>query len=393
MFQEEGFSLKKDKHLLTDIWFILISAAGGFLLSLTGMSIAWMLGTLAAGCILSMTRPRWLFMAPDRRGIHRRWLAAGQMILGIELGQKLNLSVLSVLREHWLPVGFMLIFSIVMALVSGYVLFRFSRTDMMTSFVGTAPGGLSAMPGIAQEVGANTAIVSLIQLTRVLLVVMTIPFLVIFLFTKQNGVAQTSAGAVSAGASHPGLIPVLLTAGFILAAWLASKGAKRLKFPAPWLLGSMIGVAAAEIGVSALAGKDMLAWWPPEANQLSQIFLGATIGSKMYKSMFTGVTRVLTVGFISSVGLIAAMILSAVAVSKLTGISMITSVLAFSPGGIAEMAATSITLHEDSTFVVAVQVIRIVLVIAMLPPFYRLLHHLSQLKRAHGERGRAERGT
>lgn len=133
----------------------------------------------------------------------------------------------------------------------------------------------------------------------------------------------------------------------------------------------MIGVLLAEIGVSALAGKDMLAWWPPEANQLSQIFLGATIGSKMYKSMFTGVTRVLTVGFISSVGLIAAMILSAVAVSKLTGISMITSVLAFSPGGIAEMAATSITLHEDSTFVVAVQVIRIVLVIAMLPPFYR----------------------
>ena len=119
-----------------------------------------------------------------------------------------------------------------MALVSGYVLFRFSRTDMMTSFVGTAPGGLSAMPGIAQEVGANTAIVSLIQLTRVLLVVMTIPFLVIFLFTKQNGAAQTSAGAVSAGASHPGLTPVLLTAGFILAAWLASKGAKRLKFPA-----------------------------------------------------------------------------------------------------------------------------------------------------------------
>lgn len=223
-------------------------------------------------------------MAPDRRGIHRRWLAAGQMILGIELGQKLNLSVLSVLREHWLPVGFMLIFSIVMALVSGYVLFRFSRTDMMTSFVGTAPGGLSAMPGIAQEVGANTAIVSLIQLTRVLLVVMTIPFLVIFLFTKQNGAAQTSAGAVSAGASHPSIVSVLLTAGFILAAWLASKGAKRLKFPAPWLLGSMIGVAAAEIGVSALAGKDMLAWWPPEANQLSQIFSAPQSDQKCTKA-------------------------------------------------------------------------------------------------------------
>lgn len=28
------------------------------------------------------------------KGINRRWLALGQMILGIELGQKLNLSVL-----------------------------------------------------------------------------------------------------------------------------------------------------------------------------------------------------------------------------------------------------------------------------------------------------------
>ncbi|MBT2573895.1 AbrB family transcriptional regulator [Bacillus sp. ISL-51] len=385
--------MKKDKHLLTDIWFILISAAGGFLLSFTGMSIAWMLGTLMAGCILSIVRPRWLFMAPDRRGIHRRWLALGQMILGIELGQKLNLSVLSVLREHWLPVGIMLIFSIVMALFSGYALWRFSRTDMMTSFVGTAPGGLSAMPGIAQEVGANTAIVSLIQLIRVLLVVMTIPFLVIFLFAKQSGGTQEAAGAMTSGAVNAGLIPVLLTAGFILAAWLASKGAKLLKFPAPWLLGSMIGVAAAQIGVSGWAGEDILAWWPPEANQLSQIFLGATIGSKMYKSMFTGVTRVLTVGFISSVGLIAAMILSAVIVSKLTGIPMITSVLAFAPGGIAEMAATSITLHEDSTFVVAVQVIRVILVIAMLPPFYRLLHHLSREGRSAGSSGRIERRT
>lgn len=157
-----------------------------------------------------------------------------------------------------------------------------------------------------------------------------------------------------------------------------------LKFPAPWLLGSMLGVAIVHVGGAAVTGHDMTAWWPSQANHVSQVFLGATIGSKMYKSMFAGVTRIIIVGFVSSVGLIAAMFLSAVIVSELTGISLITSVLAFAPGGIAEMATTSVTLHADSTFVVAVQVIRVILVIALLPPFYRLLHHL------HGEKRQKE---
>ncbi|MEC1748765.1 AbrB family transcriptional regulator [Bacillus mojavensis] len=372
--------MKKDKNLLTDVWFIAISAAGGFILSLTGISIGWMIGTLIVACCLAMLRPAWLMMAPDQKGINRRWLALGQMILGIELGQKLNLSVLSVLKDHWFSVGIMLILSILLAMLSGYVLWRFSKTDMMTSFVGTAPGGLSAMPSIAQEVGANTAIVSLVQMMRVLLVVLSIPFLVILIYAKQDGPANATTQTVSAATTEIGLAPVLWTGFLIFVAWGACKAAKYLKFPAPWLLGSMLGVAAVHIGGASITGHDMLAWWPSQANHLSQIFLGATIGSKMYKSMFAGVTRIMIVGFISSVGLIAAMLLSAVIVSKLTGISLITSVLAFAPGGIAEMATTSVTLHADSTFVVAVQVIRVILVIALLPPFYRLLHHL------HGEK-------
>ncbi|WP_430743002.1 AbrB family transcriptional regulator [Bacillus atrophaeus] len=373
--------MKKDKNLLTDIWFIAISAAGGFILSLTGMSIGWMIGTLLVSCCLAMLRPSWLMMAPDQKGINKRWLALGQMILGIELGQKLNLSVLSVLKDHWLSVGIMLILSILLAMLSGYVLWRFSKTDMMTSFVGTAPGGLSAMPSIAQEVGANTAIVSLVQMMRVLLVVLSIPFLVIFLYAKQGSAAVDAQHTTSSATAELGLGPVLWTGCLALIAWGACKAAKWLKFPAPWLLGSMLGVAAVQIGGASVTGHDMLAWWPSQANHVSQIFLGATIGSKMYRSMFAGVTRILFVALVSSIGLIAAMLLSAAIVSKLTGISLITSVLAFAPGGIAEMATTSVTLHADSTFVVAVQVIRVILVIAMLPPFYRLLHHLHDGKK------------
>ncbi|ATH94985.1 AbrB family transcriptional regulator [Bacillus glycinifermentans] len=367
---------------LRDIIMIFISSLGGFLLSLTGMTIGWMVGTMTAAACLSLFRPAPLKEAVSQHGIHKGWLSFGQMLLGIELGQKMNMSVILIFKENWLFVGVMLILSVIFAMLSGFVLWRFSNADMMTSFVGTAPGGLSAMPGIAQEVGANTAIVSLVQTIRVLLVVMTIPFFVFFIHSKYPDSHAVTHQMLAAGTSEFGAEYVMWTAVFTLAAFFACKAAKRLKFPAPWLLGSMIGVAAVQIAGSSLAGYSLTAWWPHGFSVLSQICLGATIGSKIHKEMFIGVSKTLTVAFLGSVGLIIAMIASAVVTAHVAGISLTTAILAFSPGGIAEMATTSVPLHADSTFVVAVQVLRVVLVIAMMPPFFRLLHHRSE-KTAH----------
>ncbi|MFI8722222.1 AbrB family transcriptional regulator [Bacillus altitudinis] len=368
--------MKQGNSLRTDLILIAVSGLGGFLLSLTGMSIGWMIGTLMTAAFIALRRPA-LFQRKGKNTlrIHSRWLLFGQFILGIELGQKMNMKVLHIFAENWLPVSFMLVFSILLAMLSGFVLWKLSKTDMLTSFVGTAPGGLSAMPGIAQEVGANTAVVSLVQTIRVLMVVLTIPFTVFYLNTKsQSDVVVAQGSAFSSGVFT--ISNISWTAALILGAWLMSRLAVRLHFPAPWLIGSMLGVAALQVGAGALTGHDLIPYWPAQANIASQVFLGATIGSKMNKQMFVGLKNTLIVAVVSSAGLIAATVLSSIAIAEITGISVITAILAFSPGGIAEMATTAVTLHEDSTFVVAVQVVRIILVIAMLPPFFRFLHHV-----------------
>lgn len=368
--------MKQGNSLRTDLILIAVSGLGGFLLSLTGMSIGWMIGTLMTAAFIALRRPA-LFQRKGKNTlrIHSKWLLLGQFILGIELGQKMNMKVLHIFAENWLPVSFMLVFSILLAMLSGFVLWKLSKTDMLTSFVGTAPGGLSAMPGIAQEVGANTAVVSLVQTIRVLMVVLTIPFTVFYLNTKsQSDVVVAQGSAFSSGVFT--ISNISWTAALILGAWLMSRLAVRLHFPAPWLIGSMLGVAALQVGAGALTGHDLIPYWPAQANIASQVFLGATIGSKMNKQMFVGLKNTLIVAVVSSAGLIAATVLSSIAIAEITGISVITAILAFSPGGIAEMATTAVTLHEDSTFVVAVQVVRIILVIAMLPPFFRFLHHV-----------------
>ncbi|MFN2747029.1 AbrB family transcriptional regulator [Bacillus sp. z60-18] len=383
--------MREQHEFLRDLLLILISGLGGFLLSLTGMTIGWMVGTMAAASCLSLLRPDPLKTAIRPNGIAKGWLNLGQMLLGIELGQKINMSVMSIFKENWLIVSVMLLLSVVFAMLSGFVLWRFSKADMLTSFVGTAPGGLSAMPGIAQEVGANTAIVSLVQMIRVLLVVMTIPFFVFFINSKQPAsqgtVHQIAAGGTSAFApSH-----IIWTALLVLAAFWACKALRVLRFPAPWLLGSMISAAVVQIACGPLTGFTPTAWWPHGFSVLSQVCLGATIGSKIKKEMFIGARQTLIVALAGSVGLIIAMILSAAVTAKAAGISLTTAILAFAPGGIAEMATTSVSLHADSTFVVAVQVLRVVLVIAMLPPFFRLLHQRSEKSaHPHMKKARAE---
>lgn len=367
--EKEGMKMKETKWL-----FIAISAIGGLLLSWTGLSIGWMLGTLMAAAILSFTKPH---VAGDK-GIPKYWLYIGQCILGIELGQKINLSVLAVFQKDWAVIIIMLLLSIVFSLLSGLVLWKFSKTDMLTSFFSTAPGGLSAMPGIAEEVGANTAVVSILQTMRVFLVIFIIPVVVTaLLFQPSAAPAISEAGAVF------GWNGLLWTAVLTATAYAGYRLGKKLKFPAPWLLGSMLLTAVVQSGSSAVAGYDLAAYWPHEVMIVSQIVIAASIGSRFRKEMFTGLKQTITVALISTVVFIGAMFACAFVVSKATGLAFITAALAFAPGGVAEMATTAVVLEADATFVVAVQVLRIIAVILLLPPVFRMLHAWETRKEAH----------
>jgi uncharacterized protein len=368
--------LKRNNTFFRSVWFIVISSLGGFFLSLTGLSIGWMIGTFLTAGLLSFLKPSLLRRDANQKGVPKYWLYMGQCILGIELGKKINLSFLHIFEEYWMTILFMLLLSIFFSLLSGFVLWKYSKTDMLTSFFGTAPGGLSAMPGIAEEVGANTAIVSIIQTMRVFLVILIIP---IFVSSwASNPVdhvpfpAKTSSPFVLENLFWTVMLVGIAYGGYYLG--------KYLKFPAPWLIGSMVGVAIVQSLGSLFMGHDMVSWWPHVVITLSQIFIAASIGSRFHISMFIGLKQTMIIAFLSTIGLIFSMIMCAILVTKVTGIALITAVLGFAPGGIAEMTTTSVVLNADSTFVVAVQVLRIIIVCVILPPFFRLLNHWEHKK-------------
>ncbi|MGP4080689.1 AbrB family transcriptional regulator [Pseudalkalibacillus sp. R45] len=365
-----------NNEFLRNVVFILLSSIGGFLLSLTGMSIGWMIGTLIVSAMLSYRTPAFLQM--DKKGIAKYWLCIGQCLLGIELGQKINLSVLNILANNTFTIIFMLLMSMVFSILSGYILWKYSKTDILTSFYGTAPGGLIVMPTIAGEAGANTAVVSIIQTIRVFLVILMIPMIVSYLLVSPHTAAgNASVMMVTADFQFTHLLWTFVLA---FAAWGGALLGKRVKLPAPWTIGSMLCVTLFQTGGSSIAGHDLIAWWPSTIMVLTQILIASSIGAIFHKKMLIGVGKIINLASICTVVFILAMFGCSFLVSKLTEISFVTATLAFAPGGIAEMATTSILLNGDSTFVVAVQVLRIIVVLILLPPFFKLIEHHEKKK-------------
>ncbi|MFJ7755580.1 AbrB family transcriptional regulator [Peribacillus muralis] len=105
------------------------------------------------------------------------------------------------------------------------------------------------MPGIAKEVRANTVVVSIIQTMRVFLVILIIPS-VVSSWASSHYPFQT--------ASSFEIGKLLWTMLLIGIACSGHQLAKYLKIPAPWLMGSMVGVTVFQSSTSFYMDHDFV---------------------------------------------------------------------------------------------------------------------------------------
>jgi membrane AbrB-like protein len=158
---------------------------------------------------------------------------------------------------------------------------------------------------------------------------------------------------------------------------IAAIAEKRLKFPAPLLTGGMLGTALAQTAISVWFEHDLHSWWTDALFCAAQVSIGTSIGTKINRQRLLEVKSAALVGSVTSFIMLLVMVICAFLISKWTNIPLTTSLFAMAPGGVAEMAATSISFHADATFVVVVQVLRVLAVIIMLPPVLRCLHRIT----------------
>jgi len=241
------------------------------------------------------------------------------------------------------------------SLLVGWFTSRHTGVGLINGLLGSVPGGLSQMAVICEEIdGADVAIVTLMQFTRVLTVVFTVPLLAI------HGLANDISGVMSV------VIPTSLNpwtvALFIIVAIVSAGLARMINFPTPYLMGPVFGT------IALIMGGSTAPHLPAVIMALAQITIGIRMGADIE---FAGLKNWRSIVAYSFGGVITVIALSLgidYILTKVYSISFLTAFIGTAPGGIAEMGITAIAVHADVSLVVSYQLFRLLFMLIFTIP-------------------------
>ncbi|MDJ0949018.1 MAG: AbrB family transcriptional regulator [Alphaproteobacteria bacterium] len=337
-----------------------LGAAGGAVANALGLPLAWMIGAMCATTVASVAG------APIAVPSLLRMVMI--TVLGIMLGSAFTPELFQGI-PLWLP---SLATLALYGAAATFVLFFYFRHvggfDPVTAYFSAVPGGLSEMVVVGAAMGGDQRTISLVHGARVLLVVSVLPIWFMF----DQGYVRPPGGMFAASILE---IPLGDLAILAACAPAGAFAARRLRIPAAHLTGPMVLSAAIHVfGVTESRP-------PAELVAIAQIVVGAAIGARFAGVSARFVLRTLRLALGSTALMLALTMLFAGMLHLATGLPAPALVLAFAPGGLAEMSLIALALGIDAAFVSTHHIARIALLVVVGPQIYLKLK--STLRR-HG---------
>jgi membrane AbrB-like protein len=213
---------------------------------------------------------------------------------------------------------------------------------------------------VTRELGGDERIVSVIQYLRVGLVTATLPVVATVVF----GAGHVGGGGTGPASGH-------WPAGTALVAVCALVGvpiASRLHVPAGALLGPMVVAIALSLG-GLTAGVSP----PAPLVDVAYAVIGWQAGLRFTRPALRTVLRVLPLATGLILAIVAACAGLGLVLSAATGVSRLDGYLASTPGGVYAVLAMAISSGGNVTFVLAAQVLRVILMLLVAPVLARLV--------------------
>jgi len=247
----------------------------------------------------------------------------------------------------------------VLSVLGGLLLGLHRDVDPLTGSLALTAGGASGLTAISRELGADDRLVAVVQYLRVALVIFLMPAVTAVVFHPGSG--GTAAGAAPAPWWRD-LLLVLVCAGVGIPA------ARLVHLPAGGLLGPMIVAAGL-----TLAGWSGGATSPALLVLAAYAVIGWQAGLGFTRSSLRALGRVLPLAVVLVLVVVLACAGLGALLAELTGSSQLDGYLATTPGGLYAVLATAVSSGSDVTFVLAVQVVRVFIMLLAAPALARLL--------------------
>lgn len=332
---------------------LLLGTGGGWVAQLLHLPLAWMIGAM-----LTITVAATAGLPVAIHPLLRQIMVA---VLGVLLGSSFSPELLDHLADWSVTLTALVAYCAIGGGLS-YLYFRFvAGYDRVTAYFAGMPGGLTEMILVGSSLGGDARQISLTHASRILIVIMILPF-----------AFQILEGYEPASRPPPGP-PLLALLGSDVAILVACGiigfiGARALRIPAAGLVGPM-----------ALSAIAHLSGWtaakPPfELIAAAQVVVGSAIGARFAGVSLALIRRALFYSLGGTAILVAVTLAFAFTLTLVTGIRPDALVLAFSPGGLAEMSLIALALSMDAAFVATHHIIRIFLIVVMAPAAFRLLN-------------------
>jgi membrane AbrB-like protein len=327
-----------------------IGAVGGALFKWLTLPLPWMLGSMGFVTIATLSGLK--------TRVPPRFRSVMIAVLGIMLGGQFTPEIVARMSE-WIVTISALALWMVLAGASGLVYFRHvAGYDRITAFFSATPGGLNEMVLVGHAMGGDDRIISLTHASRIVLVVFTIP-----LWYRLSGAVPAVSPATGIGLLDLAWLDVAILAG---CAAVGAFGARALRIPAAFLVGPM--VLSAIVHMVGLTGSK-----PPDpVVAFAQVVIGAAIGARFSGMALQQIGRVAGHAVVSAVLMLALTVAFSLMLAQLTGYPLPAIVLAFAPGGLAEMSLIALALSVDAAFVASHHIARIVMVVTLAPAVFRL---------------------
>lgn len=239
------------------------------------------------------------------------------------------------------------------SLVLSYFTAKLTNEDHKSCLMGMLPGGLTVMMVIAEEdKDVNPNVVAVMQVLRLLMVVVSVPFLIVFLLnTQMNGVALS---APNHGGIHWAVFIPLVFLGVFLA--------RKLHFPTPTLLGPILVTAVFAIFAGKLQPLPAFIMCP------AQLSIGLYMGMQLKIDRIIKTRKMIPYIIIGTIIMIAISVGMANVLSSRYGFSLVTAFLAMAPGGIAEMSLAGLSMGENVSIILTYQLVRLLTMNMLIPP-------------------------
>ncbi|MGY1717921.1 MULTISPECIES: AbrB family transcriptional regulator [unclassified Blastococcus] len=330
------------------------AVALGLLLGLAGLPSPALFGGLVAGLVRALAVP-----APAR--VPERLGTAGQAVVGVSMGALVDLGTLRAVAADWLPVLLVTVGTLVLSLLAGLALRLHRGISPVTGAFAMIAGGASGIVVMARDLGADERMVAVLQYLRVLLIVLLMPVVA----TTAYG-ATAGAGLTPGDAGGPGWPAGLaFTASCSLVGLV---GGRLLRVPVAALLGPLVAAAVADLtGLSGGAGVPAL------VESAAFLVIGLQVGISFTRGSLRAIGRALPLALAIMLALVLACAGLGGLLAAATGATALEGYLATTPGGLYAVLATARDSGADTTFVLAVQVIRLFVMLFSAPLVARRL--------------------